>query len=185
MPSPQEQRHVADCAAHNLLPVTGVTGYIQTGTSPGRVGSVRVETPEMANRICTVVKPKMEVLLPHVTKAQPRSQSEQVGGPREKYGTVLWMGEDPPHRSEASFPHLSPSLVWQTSSACSPKSRRQAACLPRPQVLDLTVLANICTSRGSENSKELGGPWITPPGTQNVNQHILLRSRKSTGEKEA
>lgn len=50
-PSPQEQRHVAGCAAHNLVPVTRVTSYIQIGTSPGRVGSVIVETSETANRV--------------------------------------------------------------------------------------------------------------------------------------
>lgn len=51
VPSPQEQRHVAGCAAHNLVPVTRVTSYSQTGTSPGRAGSVIVETPETANRV--------------------------------------------------------------------------------------------------------------------------------------
>lgn len=45
--------------------------------------------------------------------------NHEEGGETERDLSGLWVGQDTPHRGEASFPYTA-SLAWQTSS-CSPK----------------------------------------------------------------
>lgn len=68
------------------------------------------------------------------------NQEESGGTERDLSG--LWVGQDTPHRGEASFPHTA-SLAWQTSSVCSPKHPGAGDRLPAffsLLSLDLTIL---------------------------------------------